>query len=291
MTRTRWVLGLTLIASLAAACTAPPASQPPSVTPSASASPSDPAASPTAEPTATPSASPSGELIQGFGYDDILQVDVDGLAVRTAPYTSMPLAIAYRNQTGERIGPARLDAGDYVSVDIGPLVIGDTTWYRVYPAENAELHFSFTSWDTKNDGYNPVEPGWIAAAVGDDEYLSLFRANDAPQDFEGLPLLVSGIGHYTSEPFEGTDLYSLQWAYVIDEQSAPCDLEVSMATEEGDDALVVVDHSTIGAFEEGATGIGTGDRNPIAGDSFVPLVLQVRSDCEWTLRLEALGHD
>ena len=36
------------------------------------------------------------------------------------------------------------------------------------------------------------------------------------------------------------------------------------------------------------TPIGAGDGNLIVGDSQDPLVLQVRSDCEWTLRLEAV---
>jgi hypothetical protein len=281
------VPGLIAIVLLAAACTAPPASQPPAVTPSAMASAAVPTMSPTSEPTATQLPSPSGEVIEGFGYDDILQVDVDGLAVRAVPYTSMPLAIGYR-LNGRRIGPVRLDAGYYVSVDLGPLVIGDTTWYRVWPAENAELHFSTILWDTKNDGPNPVEPGWIAASVGDEEYVSLFRASE-PQDY--LPLLVSGIGDYESELIANFDLFLLQWAYAIDDQDAPCDFEVTVATEGGEDSLVVVDESLIGAFEEGVTPIGAGDGNPIVGDRQDPLVLQVRSDCEWTLRLDAQAHD
>ena len=142
---------------------------------------------------------------------------MNGLAVRAAPITSSALAIGYR-LGGERIGPVRLDEGAYVSVDLGPLVIGDTTWYRVWPAENAELHFSTILWDTKNDGPNPIEPGWIAASVGDDEYVSPFRASQ-PQDY--LPLLVSGIGNYQSELIANFDLFLLSWAYVIDEQDRP----------------------------------------------------------------------
>ena len=236
--------------------------------------------------------SPSGEIIDGFGYDDILRVDVNGLAVRAAPFTSSALAVGYR-LGGARIGPVRLDAGAYVSVDLGPLVIGDTTWYRVWPAENAELHYSTILWDTRNDGPNPIEPGWIAAAVGDDEYVSLFRASE-PQDY--LPLLVSGIGNYESELIANFDLFLLSWAYVIDEQDAPCDFQVALAAvDDGSPVevmVVVVDESTIGAFEEGVTPIGAGDGNPIVGDELSdPLVLHVRSDCEWTLRLEVQPHD
>ena len=56
--------------------------------------------------------------------------------------------------------------------------------------ENAELHSSTILWDTKNDGLNPIEPGWIAASVGADEYVSPFRASE-PQDY--LPLLVQAL--------------------------------------------------------------------------------------------------
>ena len=124
--------------------------------------------------------------------------------------------------------------------------------------------------------------------MGDDEYASLFRASE-PQDY--LPLLVSGIGNYESELIANFDLFLLPWAYVIDDQSAPCDFEVTMATEDGDDSLVVVDESLIGEYEEGVAPIGAGDGSPIVGDSSDPLVLQVRSDCEWTLRLDVQAHD
>ena len=110
-----------------------------------------------------------------------------------------------------------------------------------------------------------------------------------PQDY--LPLLVSGIGNYQSELIANGDLFLLTWAYVIDDQSAPCDFEVTMATEDGNDSLVVVDASLIGEYEEGATPIGAGDRSPIVGDSQDPLILQVRSGCEWTLRLDVQPHD
>ena len=64
-----------------------------------------------------------------------------------------------------------------------------------------------------------------------------------------------------------------------------------MATDDGSDSLVVVDASLIGAFEEGVTPIGAGDGSPIVGDGQDPLVLQVRSGCEWTLRLDVQAHD
>lgn len=251
-------------------------------------------ASPTSTPEPTDSPTPSASatrqaLLEGFDYTDILRIEVDRLAVRTAPFTHMPLATAWRN--GEMIGEARLGPGDYVSVDLGPLRIGDTTWYRVWPAENAELNFSTIDWDTKGDGPNPVEPGWIATDVGDETYVSLFSPADLTPTVEGVPLLISGTGDFESAEFEGFDLYLLEWAYTIDDQDAPCDFAVQLASADDGDSVDVVASSTIGAFEEGANPIGSGDRNPIIGEEFAPLVLEVRSDCEWSLRFDAQPHD
>lgn len=268
--------------------------------PSPAASPSEtPAARPSPTAMPPPSSTPLPDELErpdtpstlgAFGYEDILRVEVDGLAVRIAPFSHMPLATGWEDGT-RNIGEVRLSAGDYVSVDLGPLQIGETTWYRVWPAENAQLHYSTLWWDTKNDGANPVEPGWVAAAVGDDAYLSLHAHTAREPWLDGLPLLLSGTGDYESDAFEGFDLYSIDWAYVIDEQLAPCDLTASIANIDGSESMVVVDSSTIGAYQEGADGIGAGDRAPVVGTDFVSLVLRISSGCEWTLRLEALPHD
>jgi hypothetical protein len=275
-----------LALALLVACAGQPGSSPSASTvPSVEATPTS-SLEPTDGPTPSASATPQA---LGFDYTDILRIEVDNLAVRTAPFTSSPLATAWRN--GEMIGEARLGAGDYVSVELGPLQIGDTTWYRVWPAENAELNFSTIDWDTKGDGPNPVEPGWMATDVGDETYVSLFRPADVTPTVEGLPLLLSGTGNVESEPFEGFDLYLLDWAYVIDGQDAPCDFAVELTSADDGDSVDVVASSTIGAFEEGANPIGAGDRNPIIGEEIAPLVLKVRSDCEWSLRFDARPHD
>lgn len=274
-----------LALALLAACAGQSPSPSASIVASTEASPSD-----TPEATASPEPSAStteGAILDGFDYTAILRIEADDLAVRVAPFTSSAIATAYRD--GEEIGEARLNAGDYVSVELGPLQIGESTWYRVYPSDG-ELMSSPISWDTHNDGPNPIEPGWIATAQGSDEYASLF-AEAQESEFEGLPLLISGSGDYESPQFEGFDLYLLTWAYAIDDTDAPCDFEVELGLADGDESVTVAESSLIGAFEEGVSPIGAGDRNPIVGNDFEPLVLEVRSGCEWTIRLEAQPHD
>ena len=280
-----------LIPALALALLAACAGQSPSPSASTVASTE---ASPSATPEATaspePSASPTeGAILDGFEYTAILRIEADNLAVRAAPFTTSPLATASRD--GREVGEVRLNAGDFVSVDLGPLQLGDVTWYRVYPSDDGVLHVSAFSWDTKGDGYNPIEPGWIAVAEGDAEHVSLFAPAVEQDEFEGLPLLISGSGDYESPEFEGFDLYLLSWAQTIDDQDAPCNLEIDLALADGSESVPVDVVSLIGAFQEGVSPIGAGDRNPILGDDFEPLVLDVRSACEWTIRLEAQPHD
>lgn len=170
-------------------------------------------------------------------------------------------------------------------MELGPIQIGDTTWYRVWPAEGGELNYSTVWWDTQDNGANPVEPGWVAAAVGSDVYLTLHEAFDPDPAATGLPptLLVSGIGDYVSPSQDGFDLFGLAWAYLIDEQLAPCDFTVSLEPVGGGEGVVAVDSSTIGAFEEGFASVER--------EGFEPYKVIVSSDCEWSLRLEPFGHD
>jgi hypothetical protein len=236
---------------------------------------------------ASPTASePSGQLLEGFGFTDVLRVDVNALAVRTAPDASSPLVTGYRID-GTSIGDVRLNQGDYVSVELGPLQIGDMTWYRVWPDEGGQRGFSTISWDTDGTIPNPVEPGWVAASVGTDQYLSLHDADEFDPDAMGglpVPLLLSGTGDYLSEPQDGFDLYRLLWAAAIDGQDPPCDFTVELLPVGGGSGDVAVAASFSEAFAEGQAQverIGT----------FDPYQLAVSSGCEWSLNLEALGHD
>ncbi len=70
-----------------------------------------------------------------------------------------------------------------MSVHLGPLPIGDTVWYLVWPATNARLHYNTgPGWDSNGDGPNGgVDPGWVAASVGDDAYMDLYRRAEASE--------------------------------------------------------------------------------------------------------------
>jgi hypothetical protein len=54
---------------------------------------------------------------------------------------------------------------------------------------------------------------------------------------------------------------------------------------------MVVDESTIGAFEDGSVRRGNAAGTPVAGEGVDPFELRVASGCEWTLRLEPQPHD
>jgi hypothetical protein len=250
--------------------------------------------SPSYQPSASPSfAAPTGELLTGFALDDILRVEVNDLAVRVKPYTDQPLATGstFDGAKWNLIGPLRLDAGDYVSVELGPVMIGDTTWYRVWPAEGGRLHYSTINWDTNNLIDGAMEPAWVAASVGTDVYLTLHEASQPEPWLSGLPLLAAGAGNYVSGPLQSTDLFTLDWVYLIDDQLAPCDFRVTLAAVGGSAEVVAVDSSTIGAFEEGSGGLGNADGTPVAGEGVDPFELRMQSGCEWTLRLEPQPHD
>lgn len=250
--------------------------------------------SPSLAPTALPSQdAPSGALLEGFALNDILRVEVNGLAVRVKPYTDLPLATGWTldGAVYTSIGNVRLNTGDFVSVDLGPLQIEDRTWYRVWPAEDGRLHYSTVQWSTKEHVPPIFGPGWVAAASGPDVYLTLQKADEPVPWLSGLPLLVSGTGDYVSGPLESTDLVALRWVYLIDDQSAPCDFTVALEPMSGGEALVAVDRSTIGAYEEGEAWLGTGDGVPVVGNAGEPFRLRVTSGCEWSLLLEPQAHD
>jgi hypothetical protein len=274
-----------------ASCTATPT---PTANPSASVRPAEESSAPTTEPSspASPEATAQAFSLPQFGFQDILQIEIDRLPVRVAPLRHMPLATGWRDGTTE-IGDVRLDAGDFVSVDLGPLRIGDTTWYRVRPAEDGQLDVSSIMWDTKFDGPNGVEPGWIAAAVGDEARVSLYEEAAHEPFLEGLPLLASAVGDLETDEFEGFDKYLVEWAYAsVDEQPQQCGFYVALVSPDRSASLVLLDqgYSGVGAFHEGIAEIGAGDGRPVVSEDFAPLFLLVASGCTWSIRLEGVPH-
>jgi hypothetical protein len=279
---------------------------PATASPSASNAPSAPALveSPSVEPSA-PVASTPAPSVTDFGYSDVLQVNVDGLAVRSGPSVTSSLAKVYRwnGETHVAIGDARLSAGDYVSVELGPLQIGDTVWYLVWPAEDARLHYNpGGSWDAngdfETDGSN--DPGWVAASVAQDQHLTLYRPTD-PSEYESWPeggprtLLASGTGDYLSEPLVQHDMYDFDWAAAVQDRPVPCSFSVTLLPEDGAEPVLAIEAAVADTDVGPVSGIEGIVDTPWAGSAGQtgdPLFrVSVRSECTWTLKLAPLAHD
>jgi hypothetical protein len=289
-------LSVIAAALVIAGCAAPaPESKAPSATtPSASATPTTPASAPAATSSPTPTEAPS----TAFGYSDILRVEVNGLAVRQAPLLSSGLAQGFRSQ--EPIGDVRLDAGDFVSVELGPLPIGDTVWYLVWPAEDAQLMYSTVSWDA--DGNGPAgggDPGWMAASVGDEPYLTLYRPAEASES--GSPsagstiLLAAGTGNYESPPQGRHDNFAFRWAVAVDNHPAPCAFSVTLVPAGGAASPVLAVETSTTDVEQGPFG-GAGSGvyppwDPAAGGSWDSFTVSIKSGCTWAVMLWPLPHD
>lgn len=259
-----------------------------------------PAATPSPTATSAPSAGPS--VNAGFLNSDILRVGVDGLAVRVSPSLGSSLAQGFRSMpdnTLEPIGDVRLNAGDFVSVHLGPLLIGDTIWYMVWPAEDGRLNFSTVWWDTNGDDpVGGVNPGWVAASVGEEQYLALERRPDSSEYESWAPggpktLVISGTGDYTSEPQARHDLYGLNWAAAASDGPSPCSFSVTLVPEAGAESVVVVDTS-ISDIEQGPmSGPDSIPNTPwgASADSWDSFTVSIRSGCSWVVRLSPLPHD
>ena len=257
----------------------------PEPTPAVTSPTSTPASSPTDPPVVTPTPP------KAFKYSDILRVGVDGLAVRASPTRSARLLQGDRE--AEPIGDIRLDEGDFVSVELGPLPVGDTVWYLVWPAEDARLHYSTITWSTGPEQDGGTIPGWVAASVGSDAYLSLHRKPTKREIEEFMPvgLNVSGRGDYTSKPQKRHDLFLFRWA-VSAENGAPCDFSVTLRPEDDAKPFVAVDTSTREVATSGTeTMTPQLPWGPSAGGTWNSFDVSIKSGCTWTIRLSPLHHD
>jgi hypothetical protein len=228
----------------------------------------------------------------GFLYSDILRVEVNRLAVREGPTVSSRLLQGERVvgvSAAEPIGEVRLDAGDFVSVQLGPLVVGDMAWYLVWPAEDARLMYSTISWKIGPGS----GPGWVAASVGQEQYLTLHRRPDVSEIEQYLPvgLTVSGIGDYVSEPQPRHDLFAFDWSAVA-ANAAPCDFSVVLLPEAEATPLAIAETSTSGVAQGPLTGATVKTTwNPFAESSWETFAVQVTGNCTWAIRLAPLHHD
>ena len=183
---------------LVAACSSPSASTAPSSgAESSSASPSATILIPTAGPTLTPLSSPTAAPVAAKSeFGTTLQVQVNRLAARLAPDTSAALVHAY-NLSGPApvdAGQVRLSKGDFVSVELGPLKIGNTVWYLVWPSKAGKFRVSDVDWYDKAPPGGTPGPGWVAASVGTAVYMTPSR-HPATAELEALePVGLTGYG-------------------------------------------------------------------------------------------------
>jgi hypothetical protein len=267
---------------------------------SASVVPSTVLASSAPSVTGAPSVSPV--VFTGFQFYDILRVEVTGLAVRVEPARSSPLMHGYRVQSDpEDLGEVRLNPGDLVNVWLGPLTIGDTVWYLVQPGPDAAGNYSGDIlWRSSSDSLAPTS-GWVAASVGQDQYMALERRPD-PSEYEswsnipGGPhtLTASGKGNYDSGPQIRHDMYAFTWAVAVDSAPPPCAFAVRLLPDDGSDPVIGIDRSTA-AFNQGPMeGLGSVLNTPwpgSAGGTTETFTVSIRSGCTWTIGLQPLAHD
>jgi hypothetical protein len=209
-----------------------------------------------------------------------------------------PLALGYESVGGtvQPIGDVRLDAGYYVSVQLGPLRNGDTVWYLVWPAVDARFNYNPGPWWDSNGDFQTVggvDPGWVAASVGDDQYLSFYRRPD-PSEIASDHLMVAGTGDYASGPLPRHDLWLFQWAVAVDGRPSPCAFSVTTVPAAGEEPVVAIDTSTTDVDAGPATGIGSMlsvPWGPSAGGSWDSFTVSISSGCTWAVGLWLLGHD
>lgn len=249
----------------------------------------------TPAPSTGPIATPT--LNAGFLYSDILKAQVNRLAVRKAPTRTSPLVHEWR-LTGDApadLGEVRLSTGDFVSVHLGPLPVGDTVWYLVWPADDAKLHQSANGWYDVPPMTGSEGPGWVAASVGSNTYLTLHRRPEAGEIEDFLPLGVNaaGAGSYVSDPQPRHDLTLFDWAAAAPNPGTGCSFKVTLVPEDGSVAPAL-------AVETSTNGVATAPLTatvlnipwlPAPAGSWASFTVHVESTCNWAIRLTPLHHD
>ncbi|HYK94389.1 MAG TPA: hypothetical protein VE011_00760 [Candidatus Dormibacteraeota bacterium] len=291
------------IASIVIACSSPTASL--STLPNGTSAPLDtggpsaeaPTLTPTGAPTTAPTevpASPGTVVTNGFHFDDILRIQVDRLAVRTAPTKTARLVHQYLilGTTASDLGEVRLGRGNFVKVQAGPLQIADITWYLVWPAAGAKLDDQTTNWyDTAPMAGQPV-PAWIATAIGATRYATLERRPTTAQiaAVEAPGLVVAGSGRYVSPPMPRHDAFLLYWA-AASPTAASCAFKVQLVPDDPSfDPLTAVGTSTTSVKASPLDGMPV--PWPVAGTStWATFTLVVTGTCAWAIRLIRLEHD
>jgi hypothetical protein len=246
-------------------------------------------------PTATPAATPL--LNPGFLFGDILRVQVNSLAARIAPKRAAALVHAFDISGPAPIdgGSVRLDKGDFVSVELGPVPVGDTVWYLVWPAAGAKLHPGGLEWYMTPPMAGQPGPAWMAASVGGDVYLKLERHPAAAEiaAFGAPGVMAAGRGSYVSEPQPRHDAFQLGWAAATPSSGTDCTLKIALVPADADVApKVALETSTTSVKVAPLEAVNVGAPwLPAAADSWTTFTINVTGTCNWAFHLVRLEHD
>lgn len=263
-------------AATGASASAPAATAGGSAAPAATTTPSSAPATPAATPIVN----------AGFKFGDVVKIQVNSLAARIAPKRSAALVHAY-----DITGPApvdgglvRLDKGDLVSVELGPVPVGDTAWYLVWPLPGGAQWYTTPPMDG-----SPL-PAWVAASVGSAVYMKLDHAGS--DDGSGS-VAAAGRGAYVSAPQPRHDGFQLRWAAATPSSGESCSFKVELVPSDGDvDAKVAIQTTTttvkVGPLD--GTGVSA-PWLPAPAGSWETFTVNVTGTCNWAFRLVRLEHD
>ncbi len=192
-------------------------------------------------------------------------------------------------------GLVRLDKGAFVSVHLGPVQVGQTTWYLVWPSVSGEFHTSPITWYTEHPSEGSPGPGWMAASVGDDVYATLVREpNDAElEGFEPIGLNAAGSGRFASAPQPRHDGWAFTWAAASPEPGDPCTILVELVpADPAVDRVTAIETTTSSVKVSAVVGkFLTAPWLPAPAGSWEAFTVAVSGTCRWAIRLTPLHHD
>lgn len=251
---------------------------------------------PPSMPPATPA--PTAIVSPGFQFGDILKVQVDSLAARIAPKRTAALVHAYDISGPAPIdgGTVRLDKGDFVSVELGPVPVGDTVWYLVWPAPGSRLRPGGLEWYTTPPVEGAPGPAWMAASVGGDVYMKLDRrptTSEIEAAFGSVGVVGAGLGNHVSAPQPRHDGFELGWGAATTESGTDCSFKVALVpADAGVAQKVAVSTSTTTVKVAPLDNVRVSTSwLPAAAGSWETFTVNVTSTCNWAFRLIRLEHD
>lgn len=281
-----------LLALLLAACkAASSASQPrPSldVTPEPSPTQSPASATP-------PTASPTAALVPHLrlGPNQVARVLVDGLAVRQAPSVDAPLVDGWqffeeRDNTWEKITDAlRFDAGHYVYLGQGPLLIDGRQWFLIdnLPQPGDDRYAEVLRWDIQEDPDDGWDgSAWLAGSDGGERLLEPGTGYEFPASGPspiGKSLSVAhGVGSGRTKAWTSDTATAVSWA-AADPEAGTCNLRIILQP----DVRVIADQTVRGVARDQAVLLTEEEQgSPSPEDRW----LNIETDCSWSLTVGSL---